>query len=158
MKSERNKKPVYFYIISYPTMMMIMIYNVNEFAQDENSPSSQLKHFWMSTECSQNVHWNPDFRHCSVTFQWTFRPTECCWMAGTFQWPFSIFFFFRVKNSKNVHQIRGIKLILLWFTTHEIKKNKKIKNLPRARVEPGYSCPCCSESGTLPLRHAASYH
>ena len=67
---------------------------INEQAQDENSPFSQLKHFWMSTECSQNVHWNPDFRHCSVTFQWTFSPTECCWMAGTFQWPFRIFFLF----------------------------------------------------------------
>ena len=84
---------------------------------------SQLKHFWMSTEYSRNVHWNPDFRHCSVTFQWTFSPTECCWMAGTFQWPFSIFFLF------SGYQIRGIKLILLLFTTHEI--NKKNKLCPR---------------------------
>ena len=57
--------------------------------QDENSPFSQLKHFWMSTECSRNVHWNPDFRQCSVTFQWTFGPTECGGMTGAFQWPFS---------------------------------------------------------------------
>ena len=26
------------------------------FTQDENSPFNQLKHFWMSTECSRNVH------------------------------------------------------------------------------------------------------
>ena len=26
---------------------------------------SQLKQFWMSTECSRNVNWNPDFRHFS---------------------------------------------------------------------------------------------
>ena len=76
--------------------------------QDENFPFSQLKHFWMSNECSRKVHWNPDFRHYSVTFQWTFSPTECCWIAGKFQWPFSYIFFISWKKN---HQIRGFKVI-----------------------------------------------
>ena len=39
---------------------------LHKFAQDKSSPFSQLRHFWMSTECSRNVNLNPDFRHCSV--------------------------------------------------------------------------------------------
>ena len=107
-------------------------------AQDENSPFSQLKHFWISMECSRNVHWNPDFRHCPVTFQWTFSPTECCWTAGTFQWPFRKFFLFSGKKSKKKnHQIMGFKVILLWITTHEIKKKWGKKSCPRAGSNQG---------------------
>ena len=76
--------------------------------QEENS-SSQLKHLWMSTKYSRYVHWNPDFRHCSVTFQWTFSPAEWCWMAGTFH-----------------------NYGLQWM---KLKKEEKI--IPPCRVEPG---------------------
>ena len=67
--------------------------------QDENFPLIQLKHLRLPTDCSRNVPWNTDFRHRSVTFQWTFSSTECCWMVGTFQWPFRFFFYFRGKKS-----------------------------------------------------------
>ena len=43
----------------------------------------------MSTECSRNVHWNPNLSNV----QWPFSE-HCCWMAGTTQWPFSIYFLF----------------------------------------------------------------
>ena len=70
--------------------------------KDEISPFSKLKHFWMSTECSRKVHWNPDFRQCSVTFQWAFIPTKRFWMAGKFQWPFSNFILVSGKTNPNI--------------------------------------------------------
>ena len=59
------------------------------------------KSSFRSTETFLNVHWmltecalKSEFKHCSMTFQWAFSPTECCWMTGTTQWPFSIYFLF----------------------------------------------------------------
>ena len=57
------------------------------YLQDENPTfsTSQPNYLKISNDCSQIV---PDFRHSSVTFQWTFSPTGHCWMECTFQWPF----------------------------------------------------------------------
>lgn len=46
-----------------------------------------------------DIHWNPGFRHCSLTFQWAFSPTERFWMADTLQWPFGVLLIFRKKES-----------------------------------------------------------
>lgn len=67
---------------------------------------------WNISKCSRNIHWNPDFRYFSVTFQWTFS------MAGTFQRLMNC----QEKNLKNVHEIRGFKVKSLWITTYEINK------------------------------------
>ena len=75
---------------------------------------------WNISKCplnAQNAQWNPDFRHCSVTIQWSINPTEICWIASTFLWPFSFCLYFQ-RKIHFIHQIRGCKDILLWITRH----------------------------------------
>ena len=84
-----------------------------------------LKLSFQSTEKFLNVHkmltdihWNPGFRHCSLTFQWAFSPTERFWMADTLQWPFGVLLIFRKRNPF-FHQIqfelRGVLVFFLFF-------------------------------------------
>ena len=85
---------------------------------------------WNISECPLNAHGMFTEIRISGTVQWPFSGHSVPLNAAEWQAHFSdhsvfLFWIFRVKNSKLFHQIRGIKLILLWFTTHEIKKNKK---------------------------------
>ena len=66
--------PQYMYCAIANNMLYIdTVMNIKH-TQDENPPLFELKHFWMSIKCSGNVHWNPDFRHCSLAFRFAFRP------------------------------------------------------------------------------------
>ena len=83
------------------------------------------KFSFQSTETFLNVHGMLIETRISGTVQWPFSGHLVPLNAAEWQAHFSdhsvIFFIFRVKNSKK-YQIRGFKLILLWITTHEIKK------------------------------------
>ena len=85
---------------------------------------------WNISECPLIAHEMFTEIRISGMVQWPFGG-NCCWMAGTFQWPFSIFFFSGGKNSTDFHPIKGFKVILSWITTHKIKKMWK-KSCPRA--------------------------
>ena len=90
---------------------------------------------WMLTECALKS----EFKHCSMTFQWAFSPTECCWKTGTTQWQFSIYFLFweeifclknELKNARGQCRTR-----VSWFYTvmngHFISKPRDSTYLKR---------------------------
>ena len=89
---------------------------------------------WNISECPLNAHGMFTEIRISGTVQWPFSGLSVPLNAAEWQAHFSdhsvFFFYFQGKKFKNFHQIRGIKLILLLFTTHEINKNKK-KLCPR---------------------------
>ena len=96
---------------------------------------------WNISECPLNAHGMFTEIRISGTVQWPFNGHSIPLNAAEWQAHFSdhsVFFFnFQGKKFKKIHQIRGIKLISLWFTTHEIKKNSKKKLCPRPRWNQG---------------------
>ena len=92
------------------------------------STETFLNVHWMLTECSLKSGFQALFSDLSVDIQSHWMLLNGRHISVTIQYFFLIF---RVKNSKNFHQIRGIKLILLCFTTHEIKEKLKKKLCPR---------------------------
>ena len=85
------------------------------------STETFLNVHWILTDCSLKSGFQALFSDLSVDIQSHWMLLNGRHISVTIQYFFLIF---RVKNSKNFHQIRGIKLILLWITTHEIKKKK----------------------------------
>ena len=99
---------------------------------------------WIISECPLNAHGMFTEIRISSTVQWPFSGHSVPLNAAEWQAHFSdhsvIFFNFQGKFFFKNHQKRSFKPILLWITTHEIKKLKKIYMLT-SRFEPGYFFP-----------------
>ena len=115
-----------------------VLYNVNKLTKF-------LQWFYSNDAVRGKVRWKAAILKVKGIFP-AFRPTECCWRAGTIQ--LTIQYLFQGKNSKKFHQISDFKVILLWTTMHEIQK-----------IGGGGSCPLAgSNLGILFLGVAKPVH